>query len=301
MASWAAVIHVLPSVININIDPVIHIGRLSIHWYGVGYAVAFWAGWKFGAGPQLRRYGVSQPTIDRLVTWAIIVGLVGARLFYDVQNTDRIHNAVDVIAVWNGGMAFFGAVIAVFAAIAVLGWRNHISYWLLADAVALFGVIGQPIGRIGNVINGDILGDPSSLPWATAYQNSNAVLQSGFEQCTPAHCVAYQPAGAYEALATILIGVILFAMLRRGVRLGTLGISFIAMYSVSQIVVFFWRATEPTVLWHLKQAQVTAIAILVIAVPLLILARRLFPPPQSAPAVAASVDTPPAAATGATA
>jgi phosphatidylglycerol:prolipoprotein diacylglycerol transferase len=280
---------VLPAVININIDPVIHIAGLSIHWYGVGYAVAFWAGWKFGAGPELRRHGMSQPDIDRLVTWSIVIGLIGARLYYDVQNTDRIHNAVDVIAVWNGGMAFFGAIISVFLFLVLFAWRNHMPYWLLADSCALFGVVGQPIGRIGNIINGDILGDPSSLPWATAYLNPNAVLQ-----CSPppGMCYelakAYQPAGAYEALATIIIGVILFTMRSRGARMGVLAISYIALYSVSQIVVFFWRASEPTVLWHFKQAQVTAIVMLIVVVPALLVLRRRFPPPADTNGAAAS-------------
>ncbi|HEV3124141.1 MAG TPA: prolipoprotein diacylglyceryl transferase [Candidatus Dormibacteraeota bacterium] len=275
-------IHALPAVININIDPVVHIGGLSIHWYGVGYAVAFWAAWKFGASPELRRHGMSQPAIDRLTTWCIVVGLIGARLYYDVQNTDRIHSAVDVIAVWNGGMAFFGAIISVFALLAVFAWRDRVSYWLLVDACALFAVVGQPIGRIGNIINGDILGDPSSLPWATSYSNPNAVLQSGFSYCNPpAPCVAYQPAGAYEMLATILIGVILFAM-RHRVRMGVMAISYVALYSISQIIVFFWRASEPTVLWHLKQAQVTAIVILAVVVPMLIVLRRRFPPSAAA-------------------
>jgi phosphatidylglycerol:prolipoprotein diacylglycerol transferase len=261
------------AVIRIDIDPVIHLGSLNVHWYGVGYAVAFWAGWRFGVSPYLTRRGVPQATVDQVVTWSIVVGLIGARLYYDVQNRDRIHNLVDVIAVWNGGMAFFGAIISVFALLLLLAWRHRISYWLLADATALFGVIGQPIGRIGNIINGDILGDPSNLPWATEYVNPNAVLQS----CCRLG-VAYQPAAAYEALATILIGVLLFGLLRRGVRPGVLAITYLAAYSVSQIVVFFWRASEPTVLWGLKQAQWTGIVMLAVAVPVLIVLWRRYPP-----------------------
>ena len=130
-------------------------------------------------------------------------------------------------------------------------------------------MVGQPIGRLGNVINGDILGSPSTLPWATAHTNIHAVLQPGFDVCTPAHCIAYQPAAVYEAIGTILIGVLLFALRRRGARPGALVVSYVALYAVSQIVIFEWRASEPAVLFGLKQAQVTGLVALVVFAPLL--------------------------------
>ena len=127
--------------------------------------------------------------------------------------------------------------------------------------------MGQPIGRIGNLINGDILGAPSTLPWATAYANPHAVLQSGFQLCTPASCIAYQPAAAYEALATIAIGVVLLLLYRRHVPLGIIAITYAAAYSISQLIVFEFRASEPAVLLGLRQAQWTSIGVLVIGVP----------------------------------
>lgn len=99
-------------------------------------------------------------------------------------------------------MHFFGAIFAGVAMIGFLCWRERRSFWLVFDAAVLFAVVGQPIGHISNVINGDILGGPRSLPWATAYTNAHAVLQAGYHLG-----VAYQPAGAYEALCAIAIGV----------------------------------------------------------------------------------------------
>ncbi|HEY6379060.1 MAG TPA: prolipoprotein diacylglyceryl transferase [Candidatus Dormibacteraeota bacterium] len=267
------------AIIHIGIDPVVHIGGLAIHWYGVCYAVAFWAAWRYAASPYLTSRGVSQAVIDRILFAAIVVGLIGARLYYDVQNTGLIHNPIDVIAVWNGGMDFFGAILAVFTAMVLLARRHRVSYWLLIDAAALFAVLGQPIGRIGNIINGDILGSQSSLPWATAYTNPNAVLQPGFHLCDPnGVCPAYQPAAVYEIIGTLLIGLLLIVLLRRGVRPGVLGITFVAAYAASHMVIFALRESEPAVLWGLKQSQWTSIGLLVVAVPLLVVLWRRFPP-----------------------
>lgn len=266
------------AVIRIGIDPVVHIGPAAIHWYGVMYAVAFYAGYRLAVVPYLGRHGVDRPTIDRLITWTIIAGLLGARLYYVVQSGIGYYlsHPQHILAFWEGGMAFFGAILGGFAALAVLGRRHRISFWVLADAAVLFAVIGQPIGRIGNLINGDILGGPSTLPWATAYSNPDAILQRGFLLCNPNafQCTAYQPAAAYEAIGTILIGLALLALLRRGVRDGVLAITYVALYAVSQLVIFRWRESEPVVALGLKQAQLTAIVVLIAAVPLLILLRR---------------------------
>jgi len=157
---------------------------------------------------------------------------------------------------------------------AVFAWRNRISVWLMWDAAVIFAVVGQPIGRIGNIINGDILGAQSGLPWATGYANPHAVLQSGFQLCTSVSCPAYQPAAAYEALGTIAIGVILFALRRRGVRNGALAVAYIPLYAISQLILFQFRRSEPVLGLGLHQAQWTALVILVVVTPLVFLAWR---------------------------
>jgi phosphatidylglycerol---prolipoprotein diacylglyceryl transferase len=264
-------------VIRIDIDPVIHVGGLAVHWYGVMYAVAFLVAFRYGVLPHVEPRGVSRGTAERALIWTIIFGLLGARLYYVVQQPnlgDYLHNPIRIIAVWEGGMAFFGAIIGGLATVAVFAWRNRISMWLMWDAAVIFAVVGQPIGRIGNIINGDILGAQSSLPWATAYVNPHAVLQSGFQLCTSVSCSAYQPAAAYEALGTILIGAILFALRRRGVRNGALAVAYIPLYAISQLILFQFRRSEPVLGLGLHQAQWTALVILVVVAPLVFLAWR---------------------------
>jgi phosphatidylglycerol---prolipoprotein diacylglyceryl transferase len=281
------------AVIHIGIDPVIHIGPAAIHWYGVMYAVAFYLGYRVAVVPYLSRHGIERATTDRLITWTIIMGLLGARLYYVVQSGlgYYLSHPQHILAFWEGGMAFFGAILAGFATLAVLAWRNHLSFWVLADAAVLFAVVGQPIGRIGNLINGDILGGVSTLPWATAYTNPDAILQRGFVLCNPnaiIECTAYQPAAAYEALGTILIGLVLLGLLRRRVRDGVLAITYIALYAISQLIIFRWRESEPVVALGLKQAQLTAVVVLAVGVPLLLVLRRR----TCAPAAAVAEDSP---------
>src|SRR5207302_1691306 len=100
----------LISVITINVDPVfLHLGSLAIHWYGVMYAIAFTVAWQWGAKPYMVSHGISKEVAEKLLFTTIIVGLIGARLYYVVQQPDLsqyLHNPIEIIAVWQGGMAF---------------------------------------------------------------------------------------------------------------------------------------------------------------------------------------------------
>jgi phosphatidylglycerol:prolipoprotein diacylglycerol transferase len=264
--------------ITINVDPVLNLGPLPIHWYGVMYAVAFLAAYQFGVLPYAIRRGLPKPVAEKITVWTIIFGLLGGRLYYVVQQPDLWNNYVlhpiNIIAFWQGGMAFFGAIIVGFVTLAICAWRYGYNPWLALDGGVLFAVVGQPIGRIGNVINGDILGAASTLPWATAYSNPHAILQNGFSLCTPAHCIAYQPAAVYEALGTICIGIVLLILVRRNVRPGVLAITYVALYAVSQLILFEFRASEPPGPFGLREAQWTSIAMLLLGVPLLYLLWR---------------------------
>jgi phosphatidylglycerol:prolipoprotein diacylglycerol transferase len=256
--------------ITIGIDPIAFwIGSLAVHWYGIMYVVAFVAAYYLGARPHAVSRGISQEYLERLTGWGILFGLIGARLYYDVQNLDLMHSVVDVFAVWNGGMAFYGAIIGALATLVILGRRWKLPIWVLLDAGAFFAVVGQPIGRIGNIINGDILGGQSNLPWATAYTNHDAILQAGYQLG-----VAYQPAAAYEALGTLVILLVLLAMRHRKVRPGVVIISYVALYSMSQLLLDFLRQTEPVIAFGLKELQLTAIATLVLVMPLLVIIWR---------------------------
>jgi phosphatidylglycerol:prolipoprotein diacylglycerol transferase len=257
-------------VITINLDPVIHVGPLQVHWYGLMYALAFFVAYRFGVLPYAVGRGIPRAIAEKITVWTIIFGLLGGRLYYVLQQPDLgsyLTHPIEIIAIWKGGMAFFGAIIAGFITLAVCGYRYRINPWLVLDGGVIFAVVGQPIGRIGNIINGDILGPPSNVPWATAYAFQTApghcaILQPGFVCGLP-----YQPAAAYEALGTLLIGVLLYLLIRRRVRDGVPAMVYIGAYAVAQLILFEFRTSEPPVLLGLRQAQWTAIGMLVIGLP----------------------------------
>jgi phosphatidylglycerol---prolipoprotein diacylglyceryl transferase len=304
MSGWSGGLGLHLAYIVINIDPIlVHLGPLAIHWYGLAYVVAISIGlW------VSRRYAVSLGVHDEQV-WNVFLGtaaagLVGGRLYYVIQQPDLVQNFLlkpyNIIAVWDGGMAFFGAIFLGSITLFLLARRQGLSPWIALDAAAIFASVGQIFGRFGNIINGDIVGyaytsstvtlpgdtcisapcvayvsDPHIPWWATVYLNPGAFH---------AQSIPYQPAAAYEIGLNLVMLFIIWQVrfLLPRLRAGYLFVLYLALYSVSQIIVFFARDNVYTPflgISGLKQAQWTGIFVLVFAVPaLIVLAQRYSAP-----------------------
>jgi phosphatidylglycerol:prolipoprotein diacylglycerol transferase len=257
-----------PPYIYINIDPVIfHLGPLPVRWYGLMYVVAIIIGlW------TIRRYterkGIDGDTVYSILWWCIAAGVIGGRLYFVLQQDDLVQGYIlqpwRILATWEGGMAFFGAI---FLVIATLFWRaraERLNPFVLVDAGVIFGATGQIFGRIGNIINGDIIGYVSALPWSTVYQNPNSWAH-------PLN-VPVQPAAIYELLTNlVMLGVLLFLARRLG-RPGILGLVYLYGYAISQFLLFFTRDNVYVKFlgldWGLKQAQWTSLVLLVALLPI---------------------------------
>lgn len=268
-----------PPYIYINIDPVLaQIGPLALHWYGLMYVVGILVGlWAIRG--YTRRKGINGDLLYRLLWWCIVAGLIGGRLYFVIQQPDLWQDYVlqpwRILATWEGGMAFFGAI---FLVIAVLFWRAHVERvnpLVLVDAGVIFATAGQIFGRIGNLINGDIIGYPSTLPWSTVYDNPNSwACLPGTTTCH----VPVQPSAAYELLLNIVLIALLLFLARRYRKPGALMATYLFGYCVTQFTVFFARANIVVPLgpldWGLKQAQWTAIIFAIVLIPITIIALR---------------------------
>lgn len=242
--------------VTIGINPtVFSFGPLQIHWYGVAYVAAIALGLRVIL-PYAQWRQVPSDVVWSVAVWAIPAGLIGGRVYFVAQNdlTGYLTDPLRVFAIWNGGMAYFGAVFAVIATVVFLAIRQRQPLLQMLDIAALFALVGQPIGRLGNVVNGDVLGPPTNLPWSFQYTHPESFAADPNE--------AYHPAAVYEIIANIVLIAVLVP-LRKRLSPGGLAASYVAGYAVSQLIVFIWRA-EPVIVLGLQQAQITALAVLAI-------------------------------------
>ncbi len=261
--------------ITINIDPVLlRLGPLAVRWYGLMYAVglglALWV-----TLPIAERRGAPRDKVYALFWGVTVAGLIGGRLYYVAQNNPAayLRDPRRILALWEGGMAFYGAIFLGVPALYLLARRYRVPFWPLLDTAALFAPLAQAVGRAGNIVNGDILGYRSALPWATAYANPHNTFVRPLCLAPYTGCVAYQPAAAYELLFSLGLFLLLWLLRDRAWPGGMSFVLYLALYSLGQLALFAWR-DNVLVLGPLKQAQVTALVVLVALGPIALLLRR---------------------------
>jgi phosphatidylglycerol:prolipoprotein diacylglycerol transferase len=153
-----------------TLDPIaIHVGK-GIYWYGIILAVAMLAG-LYLAMKQGKHYGFTEDDMMDLVLWAVPFCIIGARIYYVLfyldlyRNADGSLNWSRMVAVWDGGIAIYGAVIAAILVVVIYAKRKKFSTPALMDAGCLGLILGQIIGRWANFVNREAFGGVTDLPW----------------------------------------------------------------------------------------------------------------------------------------
>ncbi|PWG62979.1 prolipoprotein diacylglyceryl transferase [Sediminicurvatus halobius] len=218
-----------------DIDPVaISLGPVDIHWYGLMYAVGFALAWWLGRLRARRPdTAVAPGQLDDLVVYAAIGVIVGGRIGYALfYGTERLlADPLSLLRIWEGGMAFHGGLLGVILMLWVFARRSGQPFLAVGDFVAPLVPLGLGAGRLGNFINGELWGAPTSVPWGMIYPPLGP---------EPRH-----PSQLYEMA---LEGVVLFAVVwlfsRRPRPMGSVGGLFIAGYGCARFLVEFVRLPD---------------------------------------------------------
>ena len=142
----------------------------GIYWYGILIVLGLLLAVLF-CMKQRSKYGITEDDILDSVLWGIPFGVIGARLYYIVFYLDLFRDAEGklswskMVAIWDGGLAIYGAVIAVVLVALVLSRVKEFRLWALMDLVVMGLMIGQAVGRWGNFMNREAFGSETTLPW----------------------------------------------------------------------------------------------------------------------------------------
>ena len=177
-----------------NADPVMfHIGDWSVRWYGLLFALGFVTG-IFIVTKMLKKEGAKPELLDSLFLFVVIGTVIGARLghvfFYD-WSYYKTHTS-EIFKIWHGGLASHGGAIGII--LMLWWWSKKYSkrsiLWAL-DLVVVPTALAGAFIRTGNLINSEIYGKATSLPWAFTFIREDNI---------PRH-----PTQIYEALAYLAI------------------------------------------------------------------------------------------------
>ena len=248
--------------IEINWNPIAHLGLIPINWYGITLALGFIVGWFLVRG-WAPKFDVPRDQIDGLLVWIITGTVIGARLYYIVQNNpgEYLRAPWQILAVWEGGLAYFGGLFGATLAAYLYTRREKLAFSWIADLFAPAIPIGSAIGRISCGLAGMDYGTPTKLPWGVVYTNPNSYA--------PTDGVPRHPDQFYELLGDLIIAGILLKVRGRLPR-GALFLLYLVLFSILRFFIFFVRGSVGPVALGLKNAQWTALVILAVSVPILI-------------------------------
>ena len=244
-----------------NIDPVaFSLGPITVRWYGLLIASAMLIA-AVGGCKIMGRAGIDEDDFLTIFMVTIVAAIAGARAYYVVFDLPYYaQHPGEILAIWHGGLAVHGGLIAGVIAI-YWGCRHyHISFWQFADIMAPFMVLGQAIGRWGNFFNQEAYGyevDPSQVPWAMWIDG------------------AYRhPTFLYESCWDLLVFFALLWLARQAfMRRGEIGLSYLMLYSVGRVVIEGFR-TDSLMLGPLRAAQVMSLLLFTGATLVLIYRRK---------------------------
>ena len=153
-----------------NPDPIaIHVGH-GIYWYGIILAAAMLAG-LFLCMKQAKHYGLTEDNVLDFVLWAVPSCIIGSRIYYVIfyldlyRNADGSLNWGQMIAIWDGGLAIYGTVIAGVIVAVIFTRLKKLPLAAMTDLAVLGLLLGQLIGRWANFINREAFGGLTDLPW----------------------------------------------------------------------------------------------------------------------------------------
>ncbi len=211
------------------------LGPLSVNLYGLLVAFGAYLALQW----TVRRYdamGGEAALAERAALGAILFGFLGARIGYVIPRFDRfIDRPLEILAIWQGGLALFGGLTAGTLAVILITRRGGGDVARMADAVAPGLPLAQAIGRWGNYFNQELYGRPTDLPWALE-------VEPRFRRPVVAESETFHPTFLYESLWNAALVLLLVRLDRRGsMPRGALILVYAVGYGIGRFLVELLR------------------------------------------------------------
>ncbi len=194
-----------------SVHPAIYDGFVEIRWYGLFFVIGFAFGY-YLVGKMFKHEGKPESWLDVLLLYLFIATLVGARLghclFYQWDYYSQ--HPVEILKVWEGGLASHGGAIGIIIAMWIFSRRvtHENILWILDRIVVPIAFVGMLI-RLGNLMNHEIYGHATDVPWAFCFILNLREWEQG---AAPIYSTPSHPTQLYEAGAYLLLFVLLMYM-----------------------------------------------------------------------------------------
>ena len=220
-----------------DISPImLSLGPINLYWYGAMYVISFLLIENLMKKDTfcLNKNYLDAQQIDTILFTGLISLIIGGRIGYVIfYNLDYyMLNPQRVFFIWEGGMSFHGALIAVFLNLVWLSAKMQLSFLRLSDYLVVFVPIGLFLGRIGNFINAELYGKPTDGTWGVIFPNVDEQTR--------------HPSMLYEAFleGIVLFIILLFISKIQNYKIGFSTATFLIFYSIFRFIVEFVRVPD---------------------------------------------------------
>lgn len=239
----------------------VDLGPIQIYWYSIfifiGLLVASILIFK-----EARRRNIDEDFLVNLIFNTIIIGLIGARLYYVIFNLPYyIANPIEIFAIWNGGLAIHGGVFAALIFIIIYCKKHEVNCLQILDIMVVGLIIGQAIGRWGNFFNGEAYGQITSLEELKAQQMPMFIINGMYilgEYRQPTFF--YESTWCLSGFLAMLI-IRKYKYLKRGQLTGF----YLFWYGFGRFLIESMR-TDSLMLGSLKMAQIVSIVFVIVGI-----------------------------------
>lgn len=239
--------------LELDINPVaFNIFGRDIYWYGIiivsGIILALILAWK-----NRDTYGISWDTLTDFAFIAIPVGIICARIYYVAFEWDYYKNNLsEIIKIWNGGIAIYGAIIGGIITAIVFCKKRKIKLLDLCDFCAPYLALCQSIGRWGNFVNREAYGEIT-----------NSFLKMGIFNDSIGEYIYVQPTFLYESICTFIIFCVLYSYRHNKKFSGEIFYLYMTLYGMARFVVEGFRS-DSLYLYGFRVSQVLALIFAVV-------------------------------------
>ncbi|WP_235991507.1 prolipoprotein diacylglyceryl transferase [Facklamia lactis] len=254
-----------------QLDPIaFRLGSWPVYWYGLLIGLGMVTGY-FLYTFEIKRKGMDAEKAFDLMFWSIIIGFVGARIYYVAFSWEQYsENILDVLAIWNGGIAIYGGIIAGAFTLIYLCRKYEYPIPLMTDMVAPALMAAQAIGRWGNFMNQEAFGGVVERSFLERMYLPEFVIQQMYIAGQYRH-----PTFLYESVWNLL-GLIFLLVLRRKRHFlleGDITLLYVIWYGVGRAYIEGMR-TDSLYLGPFRVSQVLSLFLVASAVIIFIYRRK---------------------------
>jgi len=248
----------------------ISIGPLEIRWYAIFILSGFLIG-MYLVKKEAKKLNIDTSIITNLCFYLVIVSILGARIYYCLFEFNNYKNLLDIIKIWEGGLAIHGGIIAGILFTYFYCKKYKLNILKITDIIAPALILGQAIGRWGNFFNGEAFGPITTLSTLKNFHIPQFIIDGMYLYSTKDHIYAYrQPTFLYESL-WCLIGFILLIIIRKNkkLKIGMITSIYLIIYGIERLFVESLRQ-DSLMFFNLKIAQIVSIIMILSGIIILI-------------------------------